>query len=671
METNPSTVKFTEERRGPASINYMFHIPCIDVTHEYTTLPSKKSHIRLLMMCGGSTIPLALSERAERDPSPVGKMSDAESEPLNAIFFTNPLSELKAQYIALSYTWGTEKPTKIIRTTTGLLYVSSIVDAALRRILDVSGPGICVWVDSISIDQGNNVEKAGQIRLMSSIFASASYVAAYLGTEDVDSADAVKLMRRFGEVNLDDENMRPRNFDDFERCRLPAFHDKMWVALQRFVARPWFRRVWIVQECVVAKEAVLFWGSNWFLPFQALRILVVQFAKLGIPVLDVDRTTATVSPVPGEAVIKGWNGLLGLVRLQRQWQRGEREDLFSLLDAFRDAEATLTRDKYFALVGLSNAADDLHEDPDLRPDYQEAFANVSIRYTRYFLKSRGMKEAIRILSLAQPRYPDLALPSWVPAWDKSLESTTLTGLHPHPIRDQLYRTAASSPPYIKIGATGNSHTLVIHGVAFQHVAFVGHDHWAKYRHEHIETTVLMLMLDVRMFGQLIGAYPTGELVKDVLWKTLTLNQYSNTVSMIGGFLTGLPHDHIMASVSAARKFFERATDFGNNPATRDFATVQNFNAAKVAFGVIGGTLRGWKFAILTGGYVGMVPITAQKSDLIVIISGARTPYVVRNMAGTWDPIRYRLVGECYIHGIMQGEIFDNGMSLDWEDLHLV
>ena len=181
----------------------------------------------------------------------------------------------------------------------------------------------------------------------------------------------------------------------------------------------------------------------------------------------------------------------------------------------------------------------------------------------------------------------------------------------------------------------------------------------------------MLILDVRMFGQFIGSYPTGELVKDVLWKTLTLNQYSKTVGMIGGFLTGLPHHDIMASVSADRSFFDSAKDFGNDSAVQGFATVQKFNVAKVAFVSFGDTLRGWKFAIFAGGYLGMVPITAQKSDLVVIISGIRTPYAVRIIAGTWDPICYRLVGECYVHGIMQGEMFDNGMTLDWEDLYLI
>ena len=104
METNLNTVTVIEERKGSVSVDYTFHISCIDITHEHTPLPSEEPHIRLLMMCGGSPNSWALSEGAERDQNPVGKMGATESGPLNAIFFTSPLSELKAQYIALSYT---------------------------------------------------------------------------------------------------------------------------------------------------------------------------------------------------------------------------------------------------------------------------------------------------------------------------------------------------------------------------------------------------------------------------------------------------------------------------------------------------------------------------------------------------------------------------------------
>lgn len=123
---------------------------------------------------------------------------------------------------------------------------------------------------------------------MPSIYARADHVAAYLGLEEMDSTAAVELMARLAKCDFDDERKRPRDFDDLERCGLPAFKDAMWVALQRFIGRPWFRRVWIVQECVVAKSVTLFWAEEWSLPFETLRIFVMQCLKMGIPVLQVN-----------------------------------------------------------------------------------------------------------------------------------------------------------------------------------------------------------------------------------------------------------------------------------------------------------------------------------------------------------------------------------------------
>jgi hypothetical protein len=123
------------------------------------------------------------------------------------------------------------------------LHITSNLDVALHRILDTYSLGVCVWADAVCIDQRNDAEKARQICLMPSIYACADHVAAYLGPEDEDSADAVELMARLAKCDFDDKRKRPADFGDLERCGLPAFEDTMWVALQRFIGRSWFRRV--------------------------------------------------------------------------------------------------------------------------------------------------------------------------------------------------------------------------------------------------------------------------------------------------------------------------------------------------------------------------------------------------------------------------------------------
>ena len=65
------------------------------------------------------------------------------------------------------------------------------------------------------------------------------------------------------------------------------------------------------------------------------------------------------------------------------------------------------------------------------------------------------------------------------------------------------------------------------------------------------------------------------------------------------------------------------------------------------------------------GSIGLVPGAAQKGDLIAIFMGADVPFVIRpGGAGT-----HVLIGECYVHGIMNGEAFQ-GREAEVDDIVL-
>ena len=48
----------------------------------------------------------------------------------------------------------------------------------------------------------------------------------------------------------------------------------------------------------------------------------------------------------------------------------------------------------------------------------------------------------------------------------------------------------------------------------------------------------------------------------------------------------------------------------------------------------------------------IVPPLCLTGDIICIVEGARTPFVLCNKEST----SYSLVGCCYVHGVMEGEI---------------
>lgn len=65
--------------------------------------------------------------------------------------------------------------------------------------------------------------------------------------------------------------------------------------------------------------------------------------------------------------------------------------------------------------------------------------------------------------------------------------------------------------------------------------------------------------------------------------------------------------------------------------------------------------RGRCFFINTERYMGLAPQATQPGDRICILYGRRTPYIQRPHP---NKSTYRLIGDAYVHGIMDGEAFE-------------
>jgi hypothetical protein len=66
-------------------------------------------------------------------------------------------------------------------------------------------------------------------------------------------------------------------------------------------------------------------------------------------------------------------------------------------------------------------------------------------------------------------------------------------------------------------------------------------------------------------------------------------------------------------------------------------------------------------------YVGLCPKLSEVGDGIYIPLGAHVPYILRKL----DDGVHLLVGEAYVHGIMDGEIFEGKENIPREILRLV
>jgi len=67
------------------------------------------------------------------------------------------------------------------------------------------------------------------------------------------------------------------------------------------------------------------------------------------------------------------------------------------------------------------------------------------------------------------------------------------------------------------------------------------------------------------------------------------------------------------------------------------------------------------------GIIGLCPRETRLNDLLVILDGGKTPYVLRRTRGG----RYRFIGECYAHELMEGQAENLDAAKNIQDFELV
>jgi len=163
---------------------------------------------------------------------------------------------------AISYAWEGQEPSETI-TCNGQPYL--ITNTLLNAFRNINGAMDLTWLwcDAISIDQSNLDEKGEQVKNMYRVFRQASRVIVWLGLASSDSDLAMTTIPRIW------AKLKPLSETGFEElqdnqvyCVLPPDNDHFWEALCRLGSRPWFQRLWIVQEAALASQLVFLCGQR-------------------------------------------------------------------------------------------------------------------------------------------------------------------------------------------------------------------------------------------------------------------------------------------------------------------------------------------------------------------------------------------------------------------------
>ena len=165
-------------------------------------------------------------------------------------------------YYTASYVWGERRYTgTVIKLETGRLPVLDSLVPFLHTITrhDDFRPEDWWWIDSLCIHLDDGHEREKQVRIMADIYKQARRAIIWLGEEQEegsDCTDAIEFLQYLSKLqvvfNGDDNAMR-------SKLENPVFTKKC-AAVSNLLARPWWTRVWTLQEFVLPKEAKLYCG---------------------------------------------------------------------------------------------------------------------------------------------------------------------------------------------------------------------------------------------------------------------------------------------------------------------------------------------------------------------------------------------------------------------------
>ncbi|ETS81710.1 hypothetical protein PFICI_06712 [Pestalotiopsis fici W106-1] len=194
---------------------------------------------------------------------------------------------------------------------------------------------IYFWIDAICINQEDVRERNHQVGMMKAIYAQATEVYAWLGPEADDSDCSMKFLIQQSKSPL---RMKGCGY-------LPIWDSRTAKALSALCERPYWRRMWIIQELLHARKITLWCGtqkSDWSdIEALYLKLETIENAhwfahhEFLIPIKQSAAAT--------------------MVWQRAHWRHPDTPvpRLSRLIEIFRDWHCTDIRDKVFALVGMA------------------------------------------------------------------------------------------------------------------------------------------------------------------------------------------------------------------------------------------------------------------------------------------------------------------------------
>ncbi|KAI0384304.1 heterokaryon incompatibility protein-domain-containing protein [Hypomontagnella monticulosa] len=628
-------------------------------------------------------------------------------------------------YDALSWQWGSEGDaggnTIYIRNKGDKFFQLMLVMPnllwALKSIRQLT-ESRRLWVDFICINQTDSKERAKQVARMTDIYSGAETVHVWLGKpgypvhaggqDDFTEEELGIAVQHIDTLsNLDDANHI--GSVDIGIRNKAVLHNLE--PLFKLLKRGWFSRRWI--EVGVAQKATVHCGDkefSWEKLIHAVALLerigrdgsIDRLFKLRPDTRHVSEYVGNISALPAYRLVQNVSGLYRQLSGKNRVAQYTLEQLVCFLVIFQSSEP---RDIIYAMLGIASDVQPSyeetssgqspsgiqtgHEPSKFLVRYEEDILSVYIRFLEHAMKtSRSLdilcrpwapvvtKEALEATNESQEKNKEpqagaggtpvetettaeKALPSWILDVTRKPFRATTGG--------KMVRYNAD--PFVGPAVRGKFYTAS--GSLTQKFR---ENNWPQIDRSSKSITVdgfelgrATKILDLAVHGSIppswlsCGGWKNAkQLPPQELWRTLVADRTS----------AGLDPEPAYPSIIQSA-VLEKGVEYGIN--TNEFIHEKDNSAYHEVFRRVQAVVWNRKLirAKLLDKYgpgepLGLVPAGTREDDLIYIVDGCSVPLVLRRKgpANGDSNAGYKLIGECYVNGMMDGRAMKGEVKWD-------
>ncbi|KAF4332064.1 heterokaryon incompatibility (het-6OR allele) [Fusarium beomiforme] len=464
---------------------------------------------------------------------------------LNIELTTHSLDEAKAlNYHALSYTWGPPVgDDRYIKWDLSPVLVNGekfyVQPNLFHALVRFEGYDWYLWIDAICIDQSNQKEREIQVGIMSEIYSMAARVDIWLGQAGKDSAEAIPMTQKLARLAEETRGKEVSNAH-LEKTGLPPIPSVAWKPFVALMERNWFRRAWVVQETVLARQTVLFLGNNESISWEELTSAYALIIRLGWFPNGVMATVKVeeVSWPPGPNAIHfitmikmtleslkepkdhPFLSVMGELTGTDNWKTTASSHLAYMMMVCHKFKVTDDRDRVYSLLGMVNIAANYLGIPRcaVEVDYDATTAQVFTAATANILHHCNHLGFISLAGIAEFHHGTQnmllpGLPSWVPNFSTEVSAARTIPIlfHRNNMKDLLDASRYSEIDSLGFTITGSRLSVQAHCVG--QILPGSYQFYDLALYFYIESFAYLLLR--------CGQYykPTGELSLEACWRT--------------------------------------------------------------------------------------------------------------------------------------------------------